>query len=125
MYGAQHLKQIGFDARTVAELDIMAHWADATKGATAGQDDAWRKLVIFPPHRFGAVPVSDYRLPSTALPGLPEVGGVMMTAEVVKDEPADTSELFGGGAKEKPAARTWQEGLFSPFLLFCALAPEI
>jgi hypothetical protein len=65
-------------------------------------------------------PPAAYRLPSTAVPG-DKRGGVKMKADVVKGEPADTSEMFGGGATEKPAVAIQQEGLYSPFLLFCAV----
>lgn len=66
----------------------------------------------------GATNSSSYRLPSTALPG--DRGGVDMAVQVVKGEPADMSEMFGGGASEKPAVVIQQEGLYSPFPLFCA-----
>jgi hypothetical protein len=61
---------------------------------------------------------NDYRLPSTPSD---KRGGVKMKADVVKGEPADTSEMFGGGTSEKPMVVNQQEGLYSPFLLFCAV----
>ena len=93
------------------------------------QDESWKKPYVdlrkpfigpFPPDKFGGagVPTTSFRLPSTVLPG-EKRGGVAMKTDVVKGEPADTSELFGGGAGEKPTGLS-QEGLFSPFLLFCA-----
>jgi hypothetical protein len=81
------------------------------------------KPAYTPPHKPYPVPLSDYRFPSMALPGMPgdKRSGVIIKADVVKGERADTSELFGGGASAQTAA-TGQEELFSPFLLFCAMA---
>ncbi len=68
-----------------------------------------------PSQRAANVNAPNSRLPSTALPG-----GVVLKADVVKNERADTSELFGGGGSEKQIVAARQQGLRSPFLLFCA-----
>lgn len=69
-----------------------------------------------------------YRLPSNQL-SAPKPGGVLMKADVVKNQPADMSGLFGGPAPSTPpvtpprtqTVAAQPDGLFTPFLLFCAV----
>jgi tetratricopeptide (TPR) repeat protein len=179
MYTPQDLKQMGFDATTIAEFDDQTRWYNSSldyrrpSGATSAslqnlqrpmptsttllQDDVWKKPALpwrrrndvppptrsdlfIPPSAGPPPPPSggdprrrqpegavgsatnppNNRLPSTASPG-DKRGGVKMKADVVKGAPADMSEMFGGGASGKSTVATQQEGLFSPFLLFCAI----
>jgi tetratricopeptide (TPR) repeat protein len=74
-----------------------------------------------PPPRAKSADAPSYRLPSTAV-AADKRGGVAMHADVVKNERADTSDLFGSSPDDR-LATIRQDGLFSPFLLFCALKP--
>jgi len=93
--------------------------------AGAGYDDLRRKYFKppDPPDKFGgaAVPTGNYRLPSGAIPD-DKRGGVSMKTDVVKDQPADLSGMFGGEASTKSAAAI-PEALLCPFLIFSAM-PE-
>lgn len=147
MFTPQLIREAGMDLKTVAELDSYAAWANSlirnrdfrapTPASVAAQtgdlDDVRRKLVPFfpqyfkppdPPDKFGgaAVPTGNYRLPSGTIAD-DKRGGVSMKTDVVKDQPADLSSIFGGEASTKPAA-TVPDSLMCPFLIFCAM-PEV
>lgn len=144
MYTPQHVKQIGVSAKTVTELDNLARWANTTRPltgnasssssldslrtpipgmATTIHDDMWKRPFLLPPPRFDPTPVTNFRLPSSVLPG-DKRGGVALKADVVKGKPADTSDFFGGGSSDKPKGISQQQALLCPFLLFCALWSE-
>jgi len=144
MFTPRLVTQVGFDTKTVAELDNYTSWANASAGGKTMRptiptgvpdlsqlDPAWKRPYIdltkrymgpFPPDKFGGAGVPSYRLPSTDLLG-DKRGGVKLKADVVKGQPADTSGIFGGEGAATGAGSREQQGLLCPFLLFCA-APQ-
>lgn len=118
---------------------------------TPKQDEIWKKVAPFfrppdrhllpiatyddlrrytfkppdPPGKFGgaAVPTGSYRFPPSALPG-DKRGGVIMKTDVIKGGKAEMSEIFGEDTSTTVEV-SQQEGLFCPFLVFCAMPSEV
>jgi len=68
-----------------------------------------------PAPRFSGTPT---QVQAPPLPSIPrDRGGVLMTAAVTKDAPADLGAFFAGGHSGEPAG---PDGFFTPFLQFCA-----
>ena len=98
---------------------------------TPKQDEIWKKISKStfpgPPNDLGggSIPTTNYRIPSSVLPG-DKRGGVLMKADVVKGKQADTSEMFGTAeASAQSETQFQQQGLICPFLLFCAIPSSV
>ena len=144
MHGQSFVSRVGFNPSHITQLDHKAHLTNTMltvgQGSSSGQlnpsgfnidfvpvvvtptqDEIWKKTPgFFPPDRFSGagIPTTDYRIPSMVSLG-DERGGVSMRADVVKDQPADMSGIFGGETSAQTA--TQQDHLVCPFLLFCAM----
>jgi len=80
------------------------------------------RSVNIPLPRPDEVSAQSYRLPSNAVP-MTKPGGVSMRADVVKNQPADTSAFGGSRGAPTATSAVQQDQMISPFLLFCAPPP--
>ncbi len=113
--------QLGRQGRT-ASGSLQSLQRPIPVGVGPLQNNSWKKYSALPPNSPPPGPPPNYRLSSTAMQSSPgdKRRGVKLKADVVINQPADTSDWFGSETSEKATVATEQQGLLSPFLLFCA-----